>query len=98
MFIFPGLGLGTIAVKANRITDNMIRAACIKLSEFSPSRKDRTAPLLPEIDQVTVVSQAVAIAVAEQAIKDGVAECSGDLKILVKQASWRASYYPYRKA
>ncbi len=98
MFIFPGLGLGTIAVQANRMTDNMIRAACIKLSEFSPSRKDRAEPLLPKTSQVTEVSQAVAIAVAEQAIKDGVAERTGDLKTLVKQASWQASYYDYKKA
>ena len=44
-FIFPGLGLGAISVQANRMTDNMIRAACIKLSEFSPSLQDRAAPL-----------------------------------------------------
>ena len=98
MFIFPGLGLGTIAVQANRMTNNMIRAACIKLSEFSPSRKDKTAPLLPPVSQVTEVSAAVAIAVAEQAIKDGVAEKKGDLTKLINQAKWTSTYYSYTKS
>ena len=94
-FIFPGLGLGAIAVRANRMTDNMIRAACITLSEFSPSLKDRSAPLLPPIDQLPVVSSAVAISVAEQAIKDGVAEKQGELTQLINQARWSAHYYSY---
>jgi malate dehydrogenase (oxaloacetate-decarboxylating) len=96
-FIFPGLGLGAISVQANRMTDNMIRAACIKLSEFSPSLQDRTAPLLAPVSEIGKISQAVALAVAEQAIKDGVAEKTGDLKKLINQASWKPQYFEYTK-
>jgi malate dehydrogenase (oxaloacetate-decarboxylating) len=96
-FIFPGLGLGAIAVQANRMTDNMIRAACLTLSGFSPTLKDKTAPLLPPVKDIGKVSQAVAHAVAEQAIKDGVAEKTGDLTKLINEASWKPEYYEYTK-
>ncbi|MDE5018686.1 NAD-dependent malic enzyme, partial [Francisella tularensis subsp. holarctica] len=47
-FIFPGLGLGSVAVHARGLTKGMIRASCYRLSEFSPMviTEDITQPLL----------------------------------------------------
>lgn len=96
-FIFPGLGLGTIVSKAQMITDGMIFAACDTLSNLAPVREDVTAPLLPNLADVKKVSEAIAIAVAKQAIKEGVSELSGeeDIVTLVKKRMWSPSYHKY---
>lgn len=73
VFIFPGVGLGVIAVGAKRITDAMFIAAARALSAFSPARQDPTASLYPALTQVRDVSRAVALAVAAEAVRSGLA-------------------------
>ncbi|MGQ9547906.1 MAG: NAD-dependent malic enzyme [Roseiflexus sp.] len=73
VFIFPGVGLGVIAVGAKRITDAMFIAAARALSAFSPARQDPTASLYPALTQVRDVSRAVAQAVAAEAVRSGLA-------------------------
>ena len=38
-YIFPGVGLGILAVKARRVTDSMFMAAAQALAELSPARQ-----------------------------------------------------------
>lgn len=99
-FAFPGIGLGTIAVKAKQISDGMLWAATQALSQCSPATKDFTAPLLPKIAEAKMVSFHVAVAVAEQAQKEGLAQIGNniDVKEAVKRTMWEPRYYPYRKA
>lgn len=73
VFIFPGVGLGVIAVGAKRVTDAMFIAAARALSAFSPARQDPTASLYPALTQVRDVSRAVALAVAAEAVRSGLA-------------------------
>lgn len=73
VFIFPGVGLGVIAVGAKRVTDAMFIAAARALSAFSPARQDPTASLYPSLTQVRDVSRAVALAVAAEAVRSGLA-------------------------
>ena len=73
VFIFPGVGLGVIAVGAKRVTDAMFIAAARALSAFSPARQDPTASLYPSLTQVRDVSRAVAQAVAAEAARSGLA-------------------------
>ncbi len=73
VFIFPGVGLGVIAVGAKRVTDAMFIAAARALSAFSPARQDPTASLYPSLTQVRDVSRAVAQAVAAEAVRSGMA-------------------------
>lgn len=98
-FVFPGLGLGVIVSKATRMTDKMIFAAAQALSQHSPSRQDKNAPLLPDFDDIQQVSHDVALAVAKQAIAEGVAgiDATADLETLLKGDIWQAHYYPYQK-
>ncbi len=98
-FVFPGLGLGVIVSQATRMTDKMIFSAAQALSKHSPSRQDKNAPLLPDFDDIQQISHDVALAVAKQAIAEGVAgiDANTDLEILLKGAMWQAEYYPYRK-
>jgi malate dehydrogenase (oxaloacetate-decarboxylating) len=95
-FCYPGLGLGVIAVKAKLMTDNMIWAACQALTDCSPAKKDNHAPILPDLDDVHEVSLHIARKVAEQAIKDGVAE-DCDIEKAIHSVRWEAKYYPYKK-
>lgn len=96
--IFPGLGLGMIAVKAKHCTDNLLWAACDALSDFSPINTDSNAPLLPGINQAREVAYAVALRVAQQAHRDGLSQISlaeEDLPQLIAKKMWIPRYLPY---
>ncbi|WP_440615342.1 NAD-dependent malic enzyme [Cysteiniphilum sp. 6C5] len=99
-FIFPGLGLGAIAVKATKMSDGMIRVASQTLASFSPLHQSVDNPVLPPIHDATIVSKAVAIAVAKQAIKEGLSSIKAketDVDKLVNSAQWIPDYYPLKK-
>ncbi len=98
-FVFPGLGLGVIISQAKRMTDKMIFAAAQALRQHSPALQDKNAPLLPDFDQVQAVSHDVALAVAKQAIAEGVSgvDAETDLAQQLKLHIWQARYYDYKK-
>jgi malate dehydrogenase (oxaloacetate-decarboxylating) len=73
-FIFPGLGLGVLASGASRVTNEMFVAAAYALSEFSPALKDEKGPLYPPLEQIREISNSVALAVAVEAERCGLAE------------------------
>ncbi|MBT2623963.1 NAD-dependent malic enzyme [Bacillus sp. ISL-32] len=92
--VFPGLGLGTIVTKAKLITDNMF-AACAKSIAGMVNVGQTGAPMLPKVEDLRTVSATVAVAVAEAAIKDGVAEEEpGDLIQAVQDTMWYPVYKP----
>jgi malate dehydrogenase (oxaloacetate-decarboxylating) len=98
-YIFPGVGLGILAVRARRVTDAMFTAAARALADLSPARHDPNAALLPPVDQLRRVAVAVATAVAHQAQHDGVAEpCSDpELAARINAQIWEPVYRPYRR-
>jgi malate dehydrogenase (oxaloacetate-decarboxylating) len=98
-YIFPGVGLGLIASGARRVTDTMFMAAARALADLSPTRTDKTAPLLPPVDQLREVAMSVALAVAKQAQADGVAEPCDDAVMAerIRARVWEPTYRPYVK-
>ncbi len=91
--IFPGLGLGALLSRAQRITDHMITAAARAVAELTdPSTPG--APLLPPIDDLRTTSAQVALAVAQAAAEDGVARRSGLTVGAVRAAMWQPRYAP----
>ncbi|MBA3661587.1 MAG: NAD-dependent malic enzyme [Gammaproteobacteria bacterium] len=98
-FAFPGIGLGAIAVKAKNISDDMLWAATKALAACSPVNQDKMAPLLPKLAEAKMVSLHVALAVMEEARKQGLASVddSVDLKKLLQRTLWEPRYYPFRK-
>lgn len=98
-FAFPGIGLGVIAAQAKRLTNEMLWAATQALNHCSPINQDKMAPLLPKLAEAKMVSFKVALAVAEQARKEGLAQIpdNTDLQKAIKKAMWEPRYYPYRK-
>jgi malate dehydrogenase (oxaloacetate-decarboxylating) len=97
--VFPGLGLGAIAVRASKITDNMLSAAAHTVARLVDTGAAGT-PLLPEVATLRDTSLAVAIAVAGAAIADGVAttEVPDDLPGYVRKLMWQPAYLPVRSA
>jgi len=99
-YIFPGVGLGVLAVDARRVTDAMFMTAAKALADLSPTIWDKAGRLLPPVDQLRAVSVAVATAVARQAQADGVARPCDDqaLAELIRAHVWEPIYQPYRRA
>ncbi|RRB50928.1 malic enzyme-like NAD(P)-binding protein, partial [Escherichia coli] len=73
-YIFPGVGVGALAVGASRISDGMFMAAAKALASVSPARNNPKHNLLPPVSALREVSQTVALAVALQAHKEGLAK------------------------
>jgi len=98
-YIFPGLALGILVSKAERVTDNMIMAAAKTLAALSPARNDKNDALLPPIAESRKVGMIVGEAVAHQAVADGVAEpANGEsVKERIKEYMWEAVYLPYQR-
>jgi malate dehydrogenase (oxaloacetate-decarboxylating) len=98
-FIFPGLALGILVAKARRVTDGMIMAAARALAGLSPSRVDKTAPLLPPIGDSRKVALVVSEAVARQAMAEGVATIAdaNSLPDRIRSYMWSPVYVPYER-
>lgn len=96
---YPGIGLGAIAVKAKQVSDDMLWAATEALSQCSPISQDKMAPLMPKLSEAKMVSVKVALAVAEQARKEGLAQVGHgeELKDIIRKTMWEPQYYPYHK-
>ncbi|MFC3651425.1 NAD-dependent malic enzyme [Dyella humi] len=99
-YVFPGVGLGVLATGARRVTDAMFMVAAKAVAAMSPTVKDKTATLLPPVDQLRDVSMAVAKVVARQAQEDGVAERCDDAIIdeRIRAIVWEPKYLPYELA
>jgi malate dehydrogenase (oxaloacetate-decarboxylating) len=97
-YIFPGVGLGVIAVRARRITDTMFMAAAKALAAMSPARHDSGGNLLPPVTSLRDVSIAVARATALQARKEGLTDVAEDrIDAAIHAKMWSPHYLPYRR-
>jgi malate dehydrogenase (oxaloacetate-decarboxylating) len=98
-YIFPGVGLGAIAVRASRITDEMFMAAAKALAAASPARSDPGKNLLPPVTSLRDVSVAVALAAALQAHKEGLTQGVNidQIEGLIRRKVWTPHYEPYRQ-
>ncbi|RWR57315.1 oxaloacetate-decarboxylating malate dehydrogenase [Bacillus cereus] len=92
--IFPGLGLGTIVVRASVMTDGMFAAAAEAVASMVDTSQPG-APILPEVEELRNISEMVAIEVAKVAVAGGVARVNlsdNDIKMAVKEAMWKPEY------
>ncbi|MEM9102063.1 MAG: NAD-dependent malic enzyme [Pseudomonadota bacterium] len=98
-YIFPGVGLGVIACKAKRVTDNMLMASSEALAKFAIDDSGKDVPLLPALSDIRTVSLAIAKAVALQAMADGVAVKVEESVLDDKIAKnfWTPEYRDYRR-
>lgn len=98
-YIFPGIGLGLIAVKASHVTDHLFMIAAKTLADCSPTKVDSEANLLPPINQIREISFKIAVAVAKEAIAAGLANVPDNINLeaYILEKMWTPEYLPYKK-
>lgn len=92
--IYPGVGLGALAVNARIINDEMLAAAAHALGGLVDV-KAPGAPVLPPVSQLTAFSKQVAIAVAQSAIDQGLAQTDLSAEQAVAAMHWQPEYQPF---
>ena len=98
-YIFPGIGLGVLAVRANRVTDEMLLASSKILAEASPRASGTGKDLLLPLQQITEVSRSIAFAVAKVAQEQGHALKISDAQLhaRIDQIFWTPHYRHYKR-
>lgn len=94
IYIFPGIGLGSIISKTQYITNNMIYHASMVLSKFSPIIKNNQEILLPKIEEIENISKKIALKIALEAQKENIAPSVSkkELQILIEKQFWVPKY------
>lgn len=73
VFIFPGVGLGALLVKAQVITDEMFTVAAHRLSEMVSSYRLELKCVYPAMTDLRYVCRELAVVVAKKAMEQNVA-------------------------
>lgn len=96
-YIFPGVGLGAVAVKARRISDAMLMAAAKALATGPPVATNPDDTLLPPVTALPEVAFAVALATAIQAHREGLAPdfAIDEIEPAIHAKMWQPRYYRY---
>jgi malate dehydrogenase (oxaloacetate-decarboxylating) len=96
-YIFPAIGLAVVASGARRVTDKMMLVAARALGDFSPA--EREAGLLPPLESIRDVAMRIAVAVAMEAQRSGLAtKTSVDrLQRKATQRFWTPAYPAYKR-
>jgi malate dehydrogenase (oxaloacetate-decarboxylating)(NADP+) len=95
MYIFPGLGLGVLAARAERIDEDLFRIAARALADLAPADK-----LYPALNEIRRISRSIALAVACAARdrKLGPEATDAELAARIDDQIWEPKYLPYRPA
>ena len=92
VLVFPGIGLGIIVARARLVTAGMLQAAAkAVVRQASPTKPGDS--LLPDVQNLSEISAAVAEAVYHAAVEDGVAtQTYDDVRQAVLDTMWRPVY------
>ena len=96
-YIFPGVGLGAIAARATRITDEMFMAAARTLAQCVSDADLAQGSLYPPLTQVRDVSARIGAAVVAIALDRGLAQVDrpDDLLAYVRTHMYEPCYADY---
>ncbi|MBT1167140.1 NAD-dependent malic enzyme [Bifidobacterium simiarum] len=87
--MYPGICFGAIVGKARRISDGMLLAAAYAISDMIDT-DDPGAAVLPPVSELPEISRRVAVAVARQAVVEGLnREPVPDVEAAVEANIWR---------
>jgi malate dehydrogenase (oxaloacetate-decarboxylating)(NADP+) len=67
MYIFPGIGLGSILCKARHVTDAMVEHASIALSTALDAEEHEAGLVYPRLNRIREISAKIAFAVIRRA-------------------------------
>ena len=95
MYVFPGLGLGATVCGAEKITDRMLYIAAETLAQCVSDDDIERGKVFPPLTDIRDVSHKIAVAVVEEALRDGLATKikQKDMEDLSSFVS-RKMYYP----
>ncbi|PQJ67005.1 NAD-dependent malic enzyme [Photobacterium angustum] len=98
-YIFPGIGLGVLAINARRVTDEMLMESSRALAECSPLAIHGDGALLPPLEDIQKVSRKIAFAVAKKAVEQHKAPKNSDERIREKIDAnfWKSEYRRYKR-
>ena len=93
-YIFPGIGLGTIASQSSRVSESMFLAAARALASQVTDVRLAEGAIYPALSEIRAVSLEIAIAVAEQAYAEGSTRLPrpGDLREHILAQMYDPSY------
>ncbi len=96
-YIFPGVGLGVVAARAMRVTDEMFMAAARELARHVNEADLAQGSLYPPLNRVRDVSAHIAAAVADVAFSRGLAgmERPDDLYEYMRSQMYEPRYAAY---
>ncbi len=105
VFVFPGVGLGTLVSGAREVRPEFFTAAAGAVSSCVRSTEMKNGVLLPPVTDLAQVSLKVALAVGEAAIAAGISRhCSFSsfqhqddpvrLQKLIRNCRWQPNYLP----
>jgi malate dehydrogenase (oxaloacetate-decarboxylating)(NADP+) len=96
-YIFPGVGLGVVAVRAKTVTDEMFAAAARSLHEQVTQADLDLGRIYPSLAHIREVSLNIAVAVAKIAFARGLAriETPDDLTSFIKSSIYDPNYPLY---
>jgi malic enzyme len=93
VFVFPGLGLGALAVRSSKVTERMTNAASKTLAAQVTEAELAAGLLFPSVSRLRDVSFEVAVAVAREAVREGLASTPEDaVERAVRATMWEPHY------
>jgi len=97
VFVFPGIGLGSIVSKTTEVSDSMITASAYAACEQVSEKDLKDGYVYPQIKKLRQVSKTVAYYVAKEAIKEKNSPYFSDEDILkkIEEKIWIPRYLPY---
>jgi malate dehydrogenase (oxaloacetate-decarboxylating)(NADP+) len=96
MYVFPGLGLAASVAGVTTVTDQMLYLAAVACSETMTEAEISEGRTFPNLDRIRDVSHAVACAVIEEALAEGLCtKINGDLTMdQISDLVSSKMYYP----
>jgi malic enzyme len=94
VFIFPGLGLGTLLSRSRRVSDGMISAAARALADAVLDSELAEGLLYPSTERLREVTRAVTSSVMQRARDEGIGESFTDAEIAqrITASMWEPVY------
>ena len=93
VYIFPGIGLGALAMQATRITNAMFLQAAKIVSTYAPVLEDSYGSLFPPMKHLRKISKEIAIAVGHYAVSNGLCPAFPEsVEKRVEEALWSPEY------
>jgi malate dehydrogenase (oxaloacetate-decarboxylating) len=100
VFIFPGLGLGTLLCEASGVSEGMIAAAARTLAEVVRQESLGESRLYPRISRLRHGTRQVAAAVMRAASEEALCPAldEAEIRARLEAARWEPDYPPYEAA